>query len=259
VIDHHYLHPEDQTMAINNLRDFAMQEAPETTTVVPGEGGYSKDGKQIITPNPTEVHSLDRWGMWGGFDYFGDGHNLYQGSFGIDYRVAPHWIVGADMRLGYVNGHSGLSVAQGGLYTAFYQNHWWGVAGTLLGPNEYTLYGGAGYDFRAGDFIFGPVVVGQFDDVTVDEGFGRGNVEQVRVGGRVAYIRGRVQPWCQLMFQRQFSTSDNNDPIRQNGVWAGAGANFIVSPKWTIYAGWDIEANGDFQINQGTIGARYQF
>jgi hypothetical protein len=246
-------------MAINDLRAFAAQNALETTTIVPQEGYSKENGKRIVASTPYESRAIQRWGIWGGFDYFGNGRNLYQGSLGIDYRVAPHWIVGASMRLGYVNQHAGISLYQGGVYTAFYAGHFWGVAGTLLGPNEYTLYAGAGYDCHVGDFVIGPVANFQWDDSTFENGFGRGNVEQVRVGARVAYTRYRLAPWIQIMYQRQFSASNNNDPRRENAIWAGVGLSYQINDSWSIYGGYSIETSGAYELNQGEIGIRTQF
>lgn len=261
-----YLHPVNQTMAINELRDFAMANGAESTVIAPENQSYtkehtafSKDGKDIA-PRSVEQRIIQRWGIWSSFDYFGNGKNLYQGSAGIDYRIAPHWLIGASGRVGYLSGHAGVSLYQGGLYTAFYSNGLWGVAGGLAGPSQYTVYAGLGYDFRFGNFVAGPVVNGQWDDVTSSQyGFGRGNVEQVRVGGRIGYVAGRLQPWAQVMYQRQESSNNNNDPLRENALWAGAGVNFILSERWMLWAGYAFEGNENYQLNQGTLGVRCQF
>lgn len=258
---HNYFHPVNQTLRIEELRDFAESQAGETTTIVPSgysKEGLSKEGKAIPpTPLSVEQRTMQRWGIWGGFDYFGNGRNLYQGSFGFDYRVLPHWIVGADMRLGYVNANAGLSVAQGGLYTAFYEKGFWGVLGGLAGPNLYTIYIGTGYDFRFGSLVIGPVGNFQWDDATFNQGLGRGQVEQARVGGRIGYTAYRIQPWAQVMWQYQ--TGSNNDPLRRSAAWAGVGVNVLLSQSLTLWAGYAFEGNGSYQLNQGDIGLRYQF
>lgn len=237
---------------INQLRDFALANAPVQTSVT--ETSYSKDGKTISVPS--EVRTLERWGLWSSFDSYSDGQNLYQASTGIDYRILRHWLIGASARFGVLNRGQGLALAQGGVYTAVYEKGWWGVAGTLLGANQYTLYSGGGYDWHLGNWLLGPVINWQWDDDTKNTGFGLGHVEQVRAGGRLALVCGRFSPELQVMWQGQYG---EQDPLRDNAIWAGAGLWYALSDSWALFGGYSFEGNSNYQINQGTLSVRWQF
>lgn len=246
------LAPANLSLAIVNLEEAARSDA---SYLLSQTEGLWKDGKQITMPEL--IRAIRRWGVWAGFNAYSDGRNLYYADLGIDYRIRPHWLIGADARLGSVDrGNSGISLAQGGVYTAFYERGWYGAAGTLLGPNQYTLYTGAGYDFHAGNWLFGPAVNLQWDDATVDNGFGRGQLFQTRAGGRVAYIGWPVSPWGQLMYQ---NATIDPFPHRENAVWFGTGLALPLPDGLSLYGGYSFEGNGNYQINQANLGLRLQF
>jgi hypothetical protein len=239
------------TSQMNSLIE-AVRENPFSEQTI--EQGYSKDKKVIAEQ---QITSINRWGMWVAFDSYSDGRNLYEADFGVDYRITPHWLIGADARLGVLNrGSEGLALAQGGLYTAFYEKGWYAVAGGLFGPNEGTAYTEVGYDFHAGPLIFGPVANVQYDDDTVNNGFGRGQLFESRFGGRFEYIGWPVYPFVQVMYQNQ---TIDEEPQRRNAVWAGAGLAWPISPTLSIYGGYSFEGNSNYQINQGILGIRFQF
>jgi Autotransporter beta-domain len=258
----HILIPVNLTTQMNQLRDFAMMDAPVTTQT---QYDYPADGKAVadkVVQYPVEVRTLQRWGIWASLSYYhtnflGRGVPGYeQGVFGVDYRLSPHWVAGLSTRLGYINARSGLAVTQGGAYTAFYQNGFYGVAGGFLGPNQYTLFSEAGYDWRFGVFRVGPVANIQWDDETVNNGFGIGDVIQPRVGGRIAYNIGPIQPTLQVMWQGQFN---DNAPQRANAAWIGAGLNVALTRNVTLFINYSFEGNSNYQTNQANLGARVQF
>lgn len=242
-----------------NLVNMAMSDFYSAAPT--GSWGYTKDKegkKQVVEQAPAE-QPYNRWGLWAGFNAYSDGRNLYEADFGIDYRLDRHWLIGADARIGWLNrghGATGPSLTQGGIYTAFYERGWYGVAGGLLGPNQGTVYGATGYDFHFDNWIVGPAVNVQWDDDTVDQGFGRGQLFQARAGGRIAYVGYSVIPWLQVMYQ-----NDSLDvfPHRQNAVWAGAGLAIPINQHWSIYGGYSIEANDRYQINQANLAVRFGF
>jgi hypothetical protein len=252
---------------MNQLRDFAMMDAPEITQIsyydYQTEGkGEGKDDVGKTVQHPIENHITQRWGVWASLSYYGSdflGRGLpgyYQGVFGIDYRVAPHWLVGLSSRIGYIDGRSGLAATQGGVYTAFVEKGFYGVAGGLFGPNQYTLFSEAGYDWHFGNLLVGPVANIQWDDETVNNGFGVGEVVQPRIGGRIAYNAGLIQPTLQVMWQGQFN---DNVPQRANSIWIGAGLNVILTRNVILFMGYSFEGNSYYQINQANLGARVQF
>lgn len=242
---------------MNNLRDFAMQDGAETTTLVPQDGyskeGYSKDGKPVVVNNPAlEQRIVQRWGVWANASGYFNGRNIAEGTIGMDYRIQPHWLVGAFGSYWYNN----RGFAQGGVYTALYENHFWGVLGGRFGANDYTGFGSAGYDFVFRDWLIGPVLSLQYDNAPVDMGFGKGNLFQTRVGGRVAYSHGRFRPEVQVMYENQALDSD---PDRGSSIWAGVGASYLLSNNWNLFGGYSFEGNSGFQINEVNLGLRYQF
>jgi hypothetical protein len=232
---------------MGQLRDFAMME--EADTVYSGPG-YSKNGKEIY--GPQEVHVPQKWGVWLSGTGYMNSRNIAQVSFGIDYRLAPHWLVGALAT--YWQDRGGF--AQGGGYTAFYEKGFYGVGGFLLGVNSYTLFASTGYDFRVGRFGFGPIESIQWDDQTVNSSFGRGQLFQNRLGARAFYLFNRFSPEVQVQWQNQ---TQDADPLRRNAVYAEAGLSYLINVRTSIYGAYSIEANSNYQINQVDLGLRIGF
>jgi hypothetical protein len=251
------------TMQINALRDFAFASPSQQTTAVSDPGtmiGYSKDGKTVVDGKAgkfiVDQPGFQRWGVWAAADYYGDGRNVGTGNLGIDYRITEHWLVGINGRMGWIDRHAGIGIAQGGAYTAFYASSgFWVVVGGLAGPHQYTVYTGSGQDWRIGNFLIGPVANYQWDDATVDTGLGEGQLSQFRAGGRVALL-GRLSPWIQIMYQRQIGDLVDD---HGNAIWAGFGLQYQINDRWSVWSGYAFEGNTSYQLNQVTLGVRTGF
>lgn len=233
---------------MNELRDFAEQDTTTTETV---DAGYSKDGKQIVM-NTATVTDIRRWGLWFDATGYSNSRNVGEGSLGIDYRIAPHLILGAYASFW----HNQRGFGSGGAYAAFYERGWYAVLGGQFSENWYTGYFSAGYDFKFGNWLIGPVVSGQFDAVPVELGFGRGNLWQSRAGGRVAYRAGRLIPEVQVMYENQVL---NPGIGRQNAIWFSAGVSYQISDRWNLFGYYSLDANESFQENQVDAGVRVSF
>jgi hypothetical protein len=230
------------------LRSFAMADAFTTTTSVES---LTKDGKTVEMP--TEIRSLQRWGIWASGGGSFNGASIGSGAIGIDYRVMPHWLVGA---LAQVNGDQHNTWAQGGVYTAFFERGWYATAGGLFGPDSYTVLGSVGYAFHPDDWLTGPVYSIQWDRVPSNLGFGRGDLLQNRFGWWAARPIGRFVPQVQAMYQ--LATQDEFSG-EQNAAWIGAGVSYQISDHWSLFGFYDFEGNGTYQVNQFDLGLRTQF
>ena len=236
------------------LRNFVMP-GQQPLPQAPYWPGLSKEGKALAgkAPPPEPEIYLPKWGLWADGGGYADGRAVGTGSLGIDYRIAPNWLVGV---YGQVYGARRFS-GQGGLYTTFWRNGFYGALSGGAGPNLYTVTGQVGYAFPFCGTLTGPVYAFQYDNIrSTDFGFGLGALFQNRVGWWLAYPWGRIMPQVQAMWQ--YSSVDE-DPVRRNAAWLGAGVAFGLTDTWSAYSWYDFEGNSNYQISQWSLGLRYSF
>jgi hypothetical protein len=233
------------------LRAFAMQDAFATSTTTES---FTKDGKTVEMP--TEIRSLERWGIWGSVGGYFDHTSIGTGALGIDYRIMPHWLAGVYGQINGDNSHNSHTWGQGGLYTAFFEKGWYASVSGLLGPNSYSVFGSTGYAFEPGNWLTGPVYSIQWDRVPSNLGFGRGTLLQNRFGWWLARPIGRFTPQLQAMYQ--LATQDQF-PGEQNAAWIGAGFSYTINDRWSAFGFYNFEGNDRYQANQFDLGLRTQF
>jgi hypothetical protein len=240
------LRPVNQQLLMDNLRDFAFDDGPSTETSIEG---LTKDGKVIVEPG--RAVRPQRFALWASANGYFNSANTAQGTLGLDYRVAPHLLLGAYVTSLYTH----RATYQGGVYAALYEQHFWLVAGGAAGQG-YTGFASAGYDLvHVGNWLFGPAVALQYDNSSIDYGLGKGQVLQGRAGVRLAY-QGRLSPSLQIMYQRQ---ALDNDPTRDDAIWIGLGLRYQVNSNWSLFADYSLEANGNYQASEATLGVRFGF
>ena len=173
----------------------------------PGAVVENKDGKTVIEPkNDLLAPSPEnKWGVWtsgsGQFvnvnsDGNGKGYDFTTGgvSLGLDYRLTKSFTVG--IAVGYAhtwtnltsNGNIDVNSGKGEIYAAFFQGGFYlngyagggynsydarrdGLGGDAAGSTsggEFDGYFGGGYEFRCGEFTFGPIasLQGTYVDVS---------------------------------------------------------------------------------------------
>jgi uncharacterized protein with beta-barrel porin domain len=239
--------------------------------------GYSKDGKQEVAPSSAPAALVKRWDVWAvGTGLFGhyDPHDQHYGAgqftIGIDYRVTPHWLVGALTSYTYTSGtfngqNFNANTFRGGLYTSYWNKGWYVTAAGLVGGTAYhagdsadgvdwTAYAGAGYAWRFGWWEIGPWASIEYDNA---QGFTPLNELATRVGGRAAFRLGAWTPYVQVAWQHNFW--DDWTGISRNAAWGSAGVSYRINNSWWVFTDYAGQVGGNYWTQQVDLGVGFSW
>lgn len=249
----------------------------ESPEIIEPTYGLSKDGKTPVTNGKRIIEPIEkRWstwavgtGMWG--NYYGrQSYGTGQVILGADYRIATNWIFGGLLNYAFTSGnvqgeHFNANTLRAGLYTSVWSGGFWATAAGLAGPSwwdagsnptgmDLTGYLGVGYEWRFGNFRFGPYASGQYDSVT---GFTGLHELQSRLGLTASYSYGKWTPFLSLAYQREYL--DAWTGISRNAAYGSIGIGYLLKDNVSLFSNYSIQIGSGSNLQEVDVGASLQF